>query len=259
VELGKDDAVVLSRAGHTLAYVVGDFEAGALFIERARVLNPNLSSAWYSSGWLNVWTGEPEMAIEHLERFIRISPLDPLLANVYNAIAFAHVFAGRYVEAIAYAEKALGDKPNSHEALRLAALSYALAGRAAQAQKAVARLLQIDPALRISNLKDLAPLQRAEAALDRSTFPRLFPILRGGRRNRPRAPGRLQVRCSGSRTLGRSDCQLFARRCADGVERFRILTDGARPTSAGPVDGSLPMSRQALPPRRRMPDDIAFG
>ena len=87
MELGKDDAVALSRAGHTLAYVVEDFDAGALFIERARTLNPNLGSAWYASGWLGVWTGEPQAAIEHLERFMRMSPLDPALALARNAIA----------------------------------------------------------------------------------------------------------------------------------------------------------------------------
>ena len=162
VDLGKDDAVALSRAGHTLAYVVEDFDAGALFIERARTLNPNLGSAWYASGWLGVWTGEPQAAIEHLERFIRMSPVDPALALARNAIAFAHVFAGRYDEAVRHAEQALSEQPNSPLALRAAATSYALADRIEQARKVVTRLREIDPALRISNLKDRSPLQRPQ-------------------------------------------------------------------------------------------------
>jgi adenylate cyclase len=145
-----------------LAYVVEDFDAGALFIERGRVLNPNLSAVWHASGWLKVWTGEPETAIEHLERFVRISPLDPLLQSVRSAIAFAHVFAGRFTEAVPFAEKALADSPNSHQALRACALSYALAGRTEQAQKAIGRLLQVDPAFRVSKLLDLTPLQRPQ-------------------------------------------------------------------------------------------------
>ena len=68
VELGKDDAVALSRAGHALDYVVGDFDAGALFIDRALVLNPNLASACFSSAWLRLWIGEPKIAIQHLAR-----------------------------------------------------------------------------------------------------------------------------------------------------------------------------------------------
>lgn len=162
VELTRDDALAISRAGLVLAYVVQDFDAGALLIDRARGLNPNLSAVWHASGWLRVWIGEPDTAIEHLERFVRISPLDPLLQSVRSAIAFAHVFAGRFTEAVPFAEKALADSPNSHQALRATALSCALAGRIEQAQKTIGRLLQVDPAFRISKLLDLTPLQRPE-------------------------------------------------------------------------------------------------
>src|SRR5260370_429423 len=42
VQLGKDDAVSLSRGGHTLAYVVQDVDAGTIFVDRALALNRNL-------------------------------------------------------------------------------------------------------------------------------------------------------------------------------------------------------------------------
>jgi TolB-like protein/Tfp pilus assembly protein PilF len=162
MELTRDDALALSRAGMVLAYVVEDFDSGALLLDRARTLNPNLSAVWHASGWLKVWIGEPETAIEYLERFIRISPLDPLMHSVRSAIAFAHVFAGRFTEAVSYAEKALADNPNTHQALRATALSCAWAGRTEQAQKAIDRLLKIDPTLRVSRLANLTPLQRPQ-------------------------------------------------------------------------------------------------
>jgi hypothetical protein len=49
-----------------------------------------------------------------------------------------------------------------HLALRAFATANALSGRIEQAQKAMARLRQIDSALRISDLKDLTPLRRPE-------------------------------------------------------------------------------------------------
>jgi len=162
VELTRDDALAIARAGMVLAYVVEDFDSGALLLERARTLNPNLSAVWHASGWLKVWMGEPETAIEYLERFVRISPLDPLLHSVRSAIAFAHVFAGRFTEAVSYAEKALADNPNTHQALRATALSCAWAGRTEQAQKAISRLLEIDPTLRVSKLVNITPLQRVQ-------------------------------------------------------------------------------------------------
>ena len=162
VQVGADDAVALARGGHALAYVVEDFDAGRLFIDRALALNPNLAPAWFASGWLRVWIGEPETAIKHTARLMRMSPLDPFLAWMHSATAFAHVFIGRYDLAVAHAELALSEKPNLHQALRAAAVSNALAGRIEQARKATARLRQIDPTLRVSNLKDLTPLQRPE-------------------------------------------------------------------------------------------------
>jgi TolB-like protein len=160
VQLGADDAVALARGGHALAYVVEDFDAGKLFIDRALALNPNLAPAWFASGWLRVWMGEPETAIKHTARLMRMSPVDPFLAWMHSATAFAHVFTGRYDSGVMHAELALSEKPNLHQALRAAAVSNALAGRIEQARKAIARLRQIDPTLRISNLRDLTPLQR---------------------------------------------------------------------------------------------------
>jgi hypothetical protein len=82
--------------------------------------------------------------------------LDGLLA------AFAHFFAGRYDEASSWAEAALQDAPNFHQALRMAAAGHALSGRLEMAQKAMMRLRQIDPDLRVSNLFALTPLRRVQ-------------------------------------------------------------------------------------------------
>ena len=47
VELGKDDAIVLTASAWALAYFVHDLEAGASLIDRALVLNSNLAEAWF--------------------------------------------------------------------------------------------------------------------------------------------------------------------------------------------------------------------
>jgi tetratricopeptide (TPR) repeat protein len=160
VALGKDDAVALSAGGIALAHMAGDLEGGAAFIERALALNPNLAGAWLNSGWVRVWLGETEVAIEHLARAMRLSPLDPILFRMQGATASAHLFAGRYDEASSWAEKALRENPNLQQALRVAAASHALAGRDAEAQKAIARMRQLDPDFRISNMKDRLPALR---------------------------------------------------------------------------------------------------
>jgi TolB-like protein len=162
VALGKDDAVALARGGHALAYVVADLDAGAAYTDRALVLNPNFAVGWMLSGLVSVYRGEPDLAIERLARAVRLSPLDPLTFVAQTAHAMAHFFAGRLDEASSWAGKVLRDHPDYQLALRIFAAANALTGKRDEARQAVERLRQLDPALRISNLKDRYPLRRPE-------------------------------------------------------------------------------------------------
>jgi len=128
VELGKDDAVALARGGHAIGFLVGDLDRGVAFIDQALLLNPNLATAWYLSGWLRAYSGEPDVAIEHLARAMRLSPLDPTLYHMQAGTAFAHFLAGRFDAASSWAEKAFRDQPSYLPAAAVNAASHALAG-----------------------------------------------------------------------------------------------------------------------------------
>src|SRR5229473_2573430 len=91
------------------------------------------------------------------------SPLDPHVSGMRSGTAHAHFFLGRYDEAASWAAMTLQDNPDYQPGLRIDAASNAMAGRMEQAQKAVARLRQLNPALRVSNLKNvLGPYRHAE-------------------------------------------------------------------------------------------------
>jgi TolB-like protein/class 3 adenylate cyclase/Tfp pilus assembly protein PilF len=163
VELGRDDAIALADSGWALAYVVRDLDRGAALIDRALALNSNVAEAWDCGGWVKNWLGEYELAIERFTRAIRLSPLDPWVAPMRAGTAHAHFFLSRYDEAASWAAMALQDNPNSQPLLRIGAASNAMAGRLDQAQKVVVRLRQLNPTLRVSNLKKvLGPYRRAE-------------------------------------------------------------------------------------------------
>ena len=163
VELGKDDAIALAAGGNALVYVVRDLGVGAALIDRALVLNSNSAVAWYYGGWVKILLGEPELAIERFARAMRLSPLDPRVTRMQAGTAHAHFFLGRYDEAASWAALALQDRPDFQGGLRIAAASNAMAGRPEQAHKAMARLRQVNPALRVSTLKNvLGPYRRAE-------------------------------------------------------------------------------------------------
>jgi TolB-like protein len=161
-ELGRDDPIALCAAGMALAYVVGDLDEGAALIDRALSLNPNLAWAWLFSGWVRVWLGQPEVAIEHEAKAMRLSPHDSAFFNMQAATALAHFFAGRYVEALSWVERAIRAQPNHIIALCTAAATSALLGRNGEAKTTLVRLRQLDPALRISNLEEVIPIRQPE-------------------------------------------------------------------------------------------------
>jgi tetratricopeptide (TPR) repeat protein len=160
VELDKDHAVALTWGGFSLACVVRELAAGVAFIDRALTLNPNLAAAWIASGWVRNWLGKPDLAIEHLARAMRLSPLDPYTNVTRTATATTHFIAGRYDEASSWATMVFQEWPDFQTALRIAAASSALAGRVQDAKSVRERLQRLNPALRISNLYDeLGPYQ----------------------------------------------------------------------------------------------------
>lgn len=162
VELGKDDAVALARGGHALGHFGGDLDSCIALLDRALVLNPNLSAAWYLGAYQRVARGEPDDAIEHFSRAMRLSPLDPEMVRMQAGMALAHLFAGRSDQALSWAEKAFSNLPSFLLAAGIIAASHALADRTDEARQAISHIRRLDPALRISNLKDWIPLRRLE-------------------------------------------------------------------------------------------------
>jgi TolB-like protein/tetratricopeptide (TPR) repeat protein len=167
VHLGGDDPVALCMGGYALAYVGREFDDAAAFMDRGLAVNPNLAQAWNLSGWVRVWRGEPDLALDHIAHAMRLSPLDPSMFTMQAATAYAHFLASRYDMASSCAENAMRDYPTFLLANCISAASHGLAGRLEPAQISMARALKCNPDLRASNLRDLAPFRRAE---DLATF-----------------------------------------------------------------------------------------
>jgi TolB-like protein len=162
IELGKDDAIALASSGWALAYIVRDFDRAAALIDRALFLNSNLAEAWHSGGWIKAWLLQPVPAIERFARAMRLNPLGPRVRGMRTGTAYAHFLLGQYDEAASWAARTLQEDPDFPAALRVAAASHAMAGRPEQARRAVVRLRQILPALRVSSMRNVLPHRRVE-------------------------------------------------------------------------------------------------
>jgi adenylate cyclase len=163
LELGEDDAGVLCGSGWALAFVGRDLDVGTGLLDHALTLNSNLAEAWRCSGWMRIWLGDPELAIEHFARAMRLSPRGRWLVDIQSGIAHAHFFLGRYDDAASWAAMALQRNPEFQAGVRISAASNAIVGRPEDAHKTIVRLQRLNPVLRVSNLNHvLGPYRRAE-------------------------------------------------------------------------------------------------
>jgi adenylate cyclase len=159
--VGQDDGVALGEAAWAVAYLLRDLSSARQLIDRALELNPNLAGAWANSGWINIWQGHPDLAIEHLGRAERLDP-GSLRLTSFAAMAHARFFLGEYEKALGVAERMLRHSPDAHVCLRIGAASAAFAGHIDTAHGLAARLQIIDPAFGVSRLGEyLGPYQKS--------------------------------------------------------------------------------------------------
>jgi adenylate cyclase len=151
--LGQDDPEALTWAAFVLDHLGGDREVALGLIDRALALNPNSAFAWTFSGSIRSNLREKELALAHLERAARLSPLDPLDWYRYLVLAFLDLEDQRYEQASALADKALQGRLNYPPALRIKAAVCGHLGRSAEGRVWIERLLAADPQMTISSIR----------------------------------------------------------------------------------------------------------
>jgi len=159
-ELGRNDPIALAAAGSALVIVLGDFKGGLSLIEQSLAINPNLAWAVMFSANAMAYLGDPEGALARATLAMRLSPQDPQMFGMQLAAAWPHFFACRFEEALSWTEAALRGRPDFFLAICVEAASAAMAGKLDQARRAMARIREINPNLRVSNLKDLLRFER---------------------------------------------------------------------------------------------------
>jgi TolB-like protein/class 3 adenylate cyclase len=142
---GKDDADALWMAAFTLHAFAGEHAIAATAVDRALTLNPNSAHAWMACGWVSCGRGQSGPAIEALERAMRLSPLDRLGRTFTAGIALAHLVAGRYEQAVDWADRTLREEPGYGGGLSVKAVACAHLDRIDEAREAVHQWIEFQP------------------------------------------------------------------------------------------------------------------
>jgi adenylate cyclase len=163
LQVTDDDPGTLAQAALALAFFGEDIGAMVALVDRALVLNPSFARGWYISGWLRLWAGQPDLAIEHVELSLRLSPRGRFGAP-FGVIGAAHFSARRFDEAAPKLLLAIQDEPNFPAPYRYLAACYAHMGRLSEARDTVGRLRGITP-LVVSSASHLRNAEQRELYL----------------------------------------------------------------------------------------------
>ncbi len=152
-----DDPGILANAAQALASFGEDIDAMMALVDRALALNPNYARGWLLSGALRLWAGQPDIAIEHLETALRLSPRARVGSSM-SVIGAAHFYARRFDEALPKLLLAAQDDPSYPLPYRTLAACYAHMGRLEDAREIVTRLRAITSVV----IPDASYLRNAE-------------------------------------------------------------------------------------------------
>jgi adenylate cyclase len=132
---------------------------------KAIAMNPSFALGHgYLALQLAFIAGRTDEAIKEAETAIRLSPRDPELYHFFYAIGMSHFVAGRYGEAVTWAEKAENERPAGigFGPLRLLASSYAHLDRMGEACDAFAGVLEVTPRISSTSIRNAIHFGRPE-------------------------------------------------------------------------------------------------
>ncbi|HEY4469769.1 MAG TPA: tetratricopeptide repeat protein [Stellaceae bacterium] len=144
LEVAGDDPAILANAAQVLAYFGEDIGAMMALVDRALALNPSFARGWHHSSALRLWAGQPDIAIEHVNAALRLSP-GARVGTSRTVMGAAHFYAQRFDEALADLLLAIQEDPSHPNAYRYLAACYAHMGRLDDAREIVARLRAVTP------------------------------------------------------------------------------------------------------------------
>jgi TolB-like protein/class 3 adenylate cyclase len=157
LEVAGDDPSVLANAADALSWFGEDVGAMVAVVDRALELNPNYARGWHVSGVLRLQAGQSEIAIEHGEAALRLSPR-ARVGSTFFMMGSAHFMCRQFDEAAAKLRIAIQENPTFAEPYRVLAACYAHMGRLGEAREIVARLRAITPQILTNQL----PYRNAE-------------------------------------------------------------------------------------------------
>jgi len=155
-QLGPNDALSLTLSSGALV-LAGRLAEADRRLERAFALDPGLAYAWVRRGWMSVYLGDSETAVNELSTALHLTPFEPLRHISFIGMGCAHFAAGRYDRAVRWVESGVLTSPDSFWAQRVAVAAAAMMGARSEARRMGRQLMRKDPDLTVVEARHAWP------------------------------------------------------------------------------------------------------
>jgi TolB-like protein/class 3 adenylate cyclase len=146
LQVAGDDPGILANAAFALANFGEEIGAMMALVDRALALTPSFSRGWFLSGVLRLWAGHHDLAIEHAETALRLSPRERT-GTPLSLIGEANFFKHEFDTAASKLLQSIQENPGYPHSYRVLAACYAHMGRLDEAREIIARLRFLTPRL----------------------------------------------------------------------------------------------------------------
>ncbi len=160
IRIDPENAEALGIYAHGCA-LRKEFESAIHYFDRALRLNPSLAFIWALSAVTYCYVGEPDVALERLERFRELAPFDPYYSFFESAYTIAYTFKGDYEKAATVGRRLVKMNPdysNGYKPL-IAALGHL--GRREEAAAYTEKLLALEPNFTVARFSEVYPFKRS--------------------------------------------------------------------------------------------------
>ena len=159
IRIDPENAEALGIYAHICAFLDKDFESAMHYFDRALRFNPNLAFVWALSAPTCCYIGQPDLALQRLDRYRALAPTDPLFPLWEYFYAIAYVFKGEYEKAVSIGRRAAKANPdfvNGYKPL-IAALGHL--GRSEEAAPYIGKLLSLEPGFTVASFGRVYPFR----------------------------------------------------------------------------------------------------
>jgi adenylate cyclase len=139
----SDPYALFALAIHNIS--IAQPERATAAAQRAIDLSPSFALGHVILGVSRIWAGRAALALEPLQRGLRLNPSDPQAFAWLQFVALANLLIGKPEEAVEPAAEAVALRPDLHTCRAVHACTLASVGRDAEAREAAADLMCVMP------------------------------------------------------------------------------------------------------------------